>query len=693
MKKRLLIGSGLLIVIVAVVAVIASFSFAEPLENHVKVEEDSELTYYIDVSYDGRDSTATTSSDSATAEVYSDYIYVEDKLPEGLTFVDFVQTEDGTIGATKRSDGTFCAGYVEDGVNGLSYDPDTRTVSFRVKNLKAGCKLTVGIITRTPKLASGQTRMDFYNTAFARENNFYATSNTVHVYIGRDTVDMYSVSYQYTGTVPDGAPALPEAMSYAPGTTVGVAQDVSLPGYVFSGWETETVPITAGNTFTMPSQNVVFTGSFTEDNTPKYEVSYEVSGAPDGYMPPKSASYQEGSDVTLDSLKPGDIINGYRFLGWKSTDISLPSSTDEDEATIFTMPDQNVVITGEFERVSYTVTYQFQGSVLPPNAESLLPDAQTYYPGDTVTLESVKSEPDGYQFLGWYQADEFTMPENDVVVYGEWAVRTGTFAPTISKKITNPQASYQSGDTVNFEITVTNTADFEIKDVLLEEQLNGVKFVSGSNYTVMSDTFVKISSIPASGSVTVNAQYDVGDDVIKTFTNVVVLTGALADNNYSLDTSQEYKAEIQFVVSNIELQITKVNEEGETLEGADFTLYSNSSLTQEVSSGLTFKGLAPNTTYYLEETRVPTGYQSLGKVLEINVDSDGNITIPGYDVTNQNGVAKVSIVNQEINILPNTGGVGIIPFIIGGLILIVVGVVCSIRMIRKRGDKFEKDNN
>ena len=173
MKKRLLIGSGLLIVIVAVVAIIASFSFAEPLENHVKVEENSELTYYIDVSYDGRDSTATTSSDSATAEVYSDYIYVEDKLPEGLTFVDFVQTEDGTIGATKRSDGTFCAGYVEDGVAGLSYDPDTRTVSFRVKNLKAGCKLTVGIITRTPKLASGQTRMDFYNTAFARENNFY----------------------------------------------------------------------------------------------------------------------------------------------------------------------------------------------------------------------------------------------------------------------------------------------------------------------------------------------------------------------------------------------------------------------------------------------------------------------------------------------------------------------------------------
>ena len=56
------------------------------MENDVKVEEDSELTYYIDVIYDGKDGEATTSSDTATAQVYSDYIYVEDKIPDGLTF-------------------------------------------------------------------------------------------------------------------------------------------------------------------------------------------------------------------------------------------------------------------------------------------------------------------------------------------------------------------------------------------------------------------------------------------------------------------------------------------------------------------------------------------------------------------------------------------------------------------------------
>ena len=150
-KKRLFIGLGILAFILIVVAVIATFSFAAPLDNDVKVEENSELTYYIDIIYDGKDGSAVTSSDNATAQVYSDYIYVEDKIPDGLTFKGFVETEDGTIGAVKRSDNSFCAGYVVDGVDGLKYDADTRMVTFKVKNLSF-CGFTrflgIGIILR-----------------------------------------------------------------------------------------------------------------------------------------------------------------------------------------------------------------------------------------------------------------------------------------------------------------------------------------------------------------------------------------------------------------------------------------------------------------------------------------------------------------------------------------------------------------
>lgn len=691
-KKRLFIGVGILAFILIVVAVIATFSFAAPLENDVKVEEDSELTYYIDVIYDGKDGNAVTSSDSATAQVYSDYIYIEDRIPEGLTFKGFVQTDDGTIGAVKRSDGSFCAGYVVDGVSGLTYDAESRMVNFKVKNLQAGCKITVGIITQTPNLPSGVNRMDFYNTAYGREGNQSVASNTVHAYIGRDSVTTYNVTYQYSGDVPENAPALPPVASYTSGTSVGIVQDINIEGYEFSGWKIEGAsPSIDGKSFIMPAKDVVLTGSFTKKEQKLEEVKYTISGvSPDGYLPPLDKSYPVGSDVKLDSLKLGDVINGYRFLGWKTSDVELPPLST-DESTVFTMPDNPVTLVGEFERISYKVTYKFQGAVIPPNADSLLPAEKEYYPGDKVTTAAFP-ETEGYRFLGWYYADEFKMPEEDVVIYGEWMVEAGVFAPTITKDIVDKQTSYQSGDKVKFNITVTNNEDYEITDVMLEEQTEGAVFVAGSGYEVRNDSYVFIPTISPHGSVTVSSEYTAGDDVVKEYTNVVELTGALADGNYILDTSKTYKAEAKFIVSNISLAINKVNEDGEELANSEFTLYRNAGLTSVVSKGLSFSGLSPGTTYYLKETKAPSGYQLLGKTLEVRVGADGNITIPGYEVTSQGGKYTVTIANQEINVLPNTGGVGIVPFVVAGLVLILAGLGFIIMKIRKGGDKHEKSN-
>lgn len=577
-KKSVAVAS---IIAFFVLVLTISFSFAAPLENDVKVEENSELIYYIDVTYDGKDGEAITSSDSATSQVYSDYIYVEDKIPDGLLFQGFVETDDGTIGAVKRSDNSFCAGYVEDGVDGLHYNSSTRTVSFRVKNLQAGCKITVGIRTMTPSLGD-KMRMDFYNTAYGREGSMSVKSNTVHVFMGRESVTSYNVSYQYTGTVPEGAPEVPPTSSYVSGSTVGVSQDVHVDGYVFSGWSTSDVTVT-NKSFTMPSKNVTFRGSFRKDTSPTYEVSYTIDGdVPEGYLPPTDKNYVSGADVKLDSLKVGDIINGYRFLGWTTSDVELPDIS-VDDSVIFEMPPKNVFIVGKFERISYTVSYEFQGNVVPPNADSLLPTEKEYYPGDTVSVAS-NPKASGYQFLGWYSSDEFVMPEEDVVIYGEWSRVTGTFSPTITKTIANKKSFYQNGDVVNFNITVSNTASFPIKDVILEELTEGSKFISGSGYTVLNDQYIKIPTIPANGGVNVLAQYEVGNDLVKNVTNVVQLTGAIADNNYSLDTSKEYKAEVSFVVSNLSLKINKTDEEGNPITGAEFSLSKGNNFYETVAS-------------------------------------------------------------------------------------------------------------
>ena len=671
-QKKWLIGICSTIIFCAIVGIsyiiFLSNSTYSLLDNHVRVEEDSELTYYLDILYDGKDKNVVMSSDEAIADVRSDYIYIEDKIPDGLTFIGFVNSADGSIGAVKRSDGvTKCGGYVIDGVNGLSYNEETRTVSFKIKNLQAGCKLTVGIITKTPFLGD-KIRMDFYNTAFGREKSAITKSNTVHVYLGRDTETLYNVTYQYTGDIPENAPTLPEASEYAEGTTVGLISNITVPGYTFSGWQTANATIN-NSSFVMPATNVVIQGSFTKNQT--YTVSYELEGTnqPDNYILPKTKSYGAGEEITVDSLKAGDVIGSYKFLGWTSTDITL------GEDGVFEMPTKNVVIKGSFEPVKYSVTYQFQGNVLPPNADSLLPPVASYLPGETVT---VAENPviDGYRFLGWYRTETFEMPEEDVVISGEWMVSLGYFSPTITKTIVEqagigPDYYYSKGEKLLFNITVTNTATFGLHDVMIQEETEGSKFISGEGYTVLNDRHVRIDSIPAGGSVVMQAEYTVGDNAYAEITNTVVLSGALADENYYLDTTKEYKATASFKISNISLEIIKKDPKDIILEGATFGLYEDEACTNKISEGMIFKRLIPGKTYYLKETKAPTGYILLKDALPVTADESGVINIPNYTVEGTNGINSVVIFNQKINILPNTGGIGTVPFIIGGLFLMV----------------------
>ena len=660
MKKRCIMVA---LVLLTVIYIVYKFSGSlAVINNDSRIKENSELTYYIDVIYDGKDSEVVTSSDSATAKVYSDYIYVEDKIPEGLTFNRFITADDGTIGAVKRSDGTSCSGYVVGDSAGLFYDSTTNMVSFKVKNLQAGCKLTVGIVTTTPNL-NGATRRDFYNTANGRENYFDIFSNTVHVFMGDPDAILYSVNYQYTGDVPDGAPTLPNSSDYIDGISVGVENDVTLAGYTFSGWSTEDVIVTNG-TFIMPNSNVTFIGHFTEKTT--YNVSYSVNGIkPDGYEAPTTKSYGVGDDVVVDKLSAGDIVGGYRFLGWTSTGLDLDDG-------IFIMPSSNVSIVGTFEKVTYTVTYAFQGNDIPSDADNLLPAIRSYSEGDKVTLASSPTST-GYEFLGWYHEDNFEMPGENIVIYGEWKLKNGTFSPSITKEIVNGKSYYHDGDTVTFKITVTNTANYEITDVLIEDILDGVAFVGGAGYAIKSDRFVLIPSIGANSSATLNATYIAGDDVLENITNTVKITGALADNNNELDTSREYTSSVEFNVSNIKLIINKQNNDGDTLIGAEYKLYSDSNATNEISNGLEFI-LNPNTTYYLKESKAPTGYKLSASIIPVNVSNTGVITITDYNVSGSNGNYTVILTDNEIDILPNTGGIGTYIFIIGGFIITIMSI-------------------
>ena len=549
------------------VSVFAFNSLAEIItDNDVRLDVDSELTYYLNVKEDGVDASGIESSDSQIADVRGGRVTVTDKLPEGLIFQGFVTTSDGTFGAVSRADNSVqCSGKVIDDTNeealdtgtwnnthteyyyhGLHYNDATRMVSFTAEKIKAGCQLTIGIITKTPATVDDsdttpvETRRDFYNTAFAAEKDITAISNTVHAWIGSSGTRVYKVMYRYTGTVPSGAPTVPTEQSYPKDNEVAVSMNPTLEGYTFSGWTTSDATITDGS-FTMPGRDVELVGIWTKNTeATKYTVTYVVNGdKPADFMPPTQKEYEAGVSVPLDSTEANVVIDGYRFSGWSTQDVALSD-------TGFTMPAQNVTIVGSFTRISYTVCYAFEGAVIPPNSASILPPCETHYPGDTVT-RAADPQADGYDFLGWYKNASFTMPEENVTIYGEWMRTMGKFAPTIAKTITNPQDEYMYGETVKFKITVTNPESFAITDVYLQEELDGAVFTAptDSSYTVKTSTIAVIPTINANSSIDVYAEYKVTENTAQTLTNIVELTGALAEDHI-LDTDQEYKATVDF---------------------------------------------------------------------------------------------------------------------------------------------------
>ena len=632
--KKIPIGMIVLGVFVIGIIIYKLSSSYSLLENGERVKPNSELTYYIDVIYDGKDEDVITSNDSTTAKVYSDYIYVEDKLPEGLTFVRFITADDGTVGAKRRNSEASCPGHVVGDAAGLHYDSVTNTVSFKVKSLQAGCKLTVGVVTKTPELGDAK-RKDFYNTASARENELSLFSNTVHVFMGKEDMDKYEVEYQYSGTVPENAPDLPITNNYISGATVGVASNVNLSGYTFSGWSTTDVEVNNG-IFTMPEGKVTFTGSFTEN--PKYNVSYQINGeAPVGYVAPDTKSYNVGDDVIIDSLVTGELVNGYRFLGW-----TIDKNIDISDG-IFVMPSSNVKLTGSFEKVTYTVSYEFQGNVLPPNAASLLPDTAEYSGGEIVTLAD-NPEVDGYNFLGWYANDTFEMPERNLTIYGEWERRAGEFVPSIESTVVNQKDYYKESDNIDIKVTITNNNDFPLEDVIITNDGKIIEFTENSNCDIKSNDYVVINTIPANSSVDLYAKVPAGDAELQDYNYNFELVGAITDNNYSLDTSREYKSSVQFRVANIKLNVKGVNPRHEDLAGVKYGLYNDANCTSLVSEGVMFD-IKPNNTYYVKEITGPSDnqFEKYNDIIKIVVNEEGRIENAEY----VEGVKTIEVIHHK----------------------------------------------
>lgn len=145
---------------------------------------------------------------------------------------------------------------------------------------------------------------------------------------------------------------------------------------------------------------------------------------------------------------------------------------------------------------------------------------------------------------------------------------------------------------------------------------------------------------------------------------------------------------------------------GTKLSGAEFKLYSDQSATKEVAVSLATKGVYtvdPNGTavlttgtdgkitvngldsgtYYLKETKAPSGYKLDDTVRKVTVTPDSEVAKA------KNGEAITYEVNDDSNhtmtidnykgSLPSTGGMGIVLMVVAGVLLIAGGMISIMR--------------
>ncbi len=626
-SKRQIIA---VIISLIVIDIFLTLGFANShiVDDGVELEPDTDLIYYIKVTYDGKDKNSVNSIDSTLSNVYSGNIYVEDILPNDLTFKEFQITDNGTIGALEQGTNKGCLGYVVDdsdirpssgsfiNTKGLHYDTLTRKVSFTVNGLQAGCELTVGVVTRTPETVDDknteevEVRRDIFNTAQAEEKKQVVISNTTHGYmgIGEEFLEMYNVSYKFDKEYPL-MPSLPATRKYVKGATVSIPVIPIIAGYIFTGWKSEDITIVDG-TFKMPDKDITLVGSFVE--LKDYTVSYKIDGeVPPGYEVPNIKSYSVGDIVSVDKTESGFVYNGYRFKGWTIDGIDI------SREKTFIMPENNVTIIGKFEKIKYKVSYQFTSEIKPDNADNLLPATEEYGKGENVKLKKVADVP-GYKFLGWYSENEFKMPEHDVVINGEWKKLNGLFSPNINIEEVNSRISYKPGNVINYHITITNNESYAIRDVYVKKD-GKMQIIKGDAYSLKTDNIILISNIEPLSSIVINGSYKVESNDSGILKNDVEVISALADNDYLFNETSISKDSVESVISS-SLKICNNVNNGSGFENFGFHITSDDYDSWVYSNTSECKTIYLNPGRYLIQEVVPQEFRvdNSSQILTLN---------------------------------------------------------------------------
>lgn len=215
---------------------------------------------------------------------------------------------------------------------------------------------------------------------------------------------VYNVQFSYTGDIPDTAQQLPEEEYRAMGETVAVPAVASVLGYRFLGWTVDGASVEDG-AIQMPAKDIVLVGRWEK-------LPYHVTYAYTGKVPVKAPAVPVDDNVyTLGDtvqIMASPTLKGYAFSGW-------------GESLSFSMPAENVTLTGSWSAVTYQITYVLGGGT----ASEKNP---TSYTVESPSLTFVPATKTGHTFEGWFADSGFTTPvtalpagsTGDITLYAKW---------------------------------------------------------------------------------------------------------------------------------------------------------------------------------------------------------------------------------------------------------------------------------
>ena len=275
---------------------------------------------------------------------------IEQGLSSGFTVTDpmgkYIQLQDASLTDCTINKGT------------ITWTPTTGEVSE-----KNGVKTYTYTLTYTVKL---DTSADGFV-----DNKYYATNDVTTLAfkdgdenITRDfnvpgvkgTAPTYKVAYEYTGDVPTGAPALPGEASYKAGEPVKVAPAPTLNGYTFSGWSTSDATVGSDGSFTMPSNKVTLTGSWTLRSDLSYTVHYYWNGTNESVKADNVVTGQTFNTIVTE--KPA-TVNGYTPVSNSAVELKIGTDTNANVITFYYYKNVELVAnsaTHTFDNTAKTVS-------------------------------------------------------------------------------------------------------------------------------------------------------------------------------------------------------------------------------------------------------------------------------------------------------------------------------------------------